>query len=150
MTPKKFSISVRIDKVTPSHVYLSVFSNMVLEKYCHEDVTRAKAGELVLTRDEFTPFLNHIRPHVITSITNDSKELDTIINDLKIYLLKFNGQIQPPYCYSNLNAAKSDAQLLDDQKLEWDNEYIGKHEASGEFRWVIFEQFLRENPLRKF
>ena len=63
---KKLSLSIRVDDINPAHVRLSVFSAMVLEEYAHDQVTRAKSGDLVLRVDEFGPFIDHIQPHIIS------------------------------------------------------------------------------------
>lgn len=63
---KKLSFSVRIDRVTPAHTYISVFSNMVCTEYDHENVTRAKCGELTFSNEEFPSWLTHVNPHIVT------------------------------------------------------------------------------------
>jgi hypothetical protein len=63
---KKFSLSVRVDSVTPAHVRLSIFSGMILEEYDHDQATRGKAGDLTLRVEEFGPFLDHVKPHIVS------------------------------------------------------------------------------------
>lgn len=63
---RKFSISVRIDSITPAHVRLSIFSAMILDEYDHKEATRARAGELCLRVDEFVPFIDQLTPHLIS------------------------------------------------------------------------------------
>lgn len=79
---KKLSFSVRIDRVTSSHTYVSIFSNMVLEEYDHEDVPRAHCGALTFTNEEVGPWINHIRPHLVLF-----KDLD-VENDYEEYIGK--------------------------------------------------------------
>ena len=62
---RKFSICLRIDKITPAHTYFSIFSAMILEEYEHRNVTRAKAGELCMRREEVVPFIEHLAPHIL-------------------------------------------------------------------------------------
>jgi hypothetical protein len=50
---------------------LSVFSNMVVVEYEHHQVTRAKAGELCLTVDEFGPFVQHTQPHIVGCVDSE-------------------------------------------------------------------------------
>jgi hypothetical protein len=62
---KKFSLCVRIDRITPAHAYLSIFSGMILAEHDHKDATRGKAGDLVLRMEELGPFLDCARPHLV-------------------------------------------------------------------------------------
>jgi len=62
----KFSLSIRVDKITPAHVYLSVFSAMVPDEYDHNQVTRGKSGDLVLRVDEVWSFLDRVKPDILT------------------------------------------------------------------------------------
>jgi hypothetical protein len=63
---RKFSLTVRIDHVTPAHVYLSLFCAMILNEYDHGQATRGKAGMITVRAEEFKPFLDHINPHLIS------------------------------------------------------------------------------------
>lgn len=61
----KFSLSYRIDSVSPSHVQLTVFSAMIADKIPHDQATRARSGSLVKRTGEFYSFVLHTRPHLI-------------------------------------------------------------------------------------
>jgi len=63
----KFSLSIRIDRETPAHVYVSVFSGMINADIDHKNATRGKAGELVMRTDEFGEFLNRVQPDILTA-----------------------------------------------------------------------------------
>lgn len=71
---RKLSYSVRIDRVSPSHIFLSVFTQMVPKEHDHVEVTRAKAGDLVLTNDEAGKFIKHTMPHIISALPDVDRE----------------------------------------------------------------------------
>lgn len=74
---RKFSISVRIEHLTPAHVTVGVFSAMVLVEYDHTQVTRGKSGTLTMRCEELQPFLKQLDPHIISrldSIASDKLE----------------------------------------------------------------------------
>ena len=72
---KKLSFSIRIDKVTPAHVYVSVFSNMIQEEYDHEQATRAKCGDLCFSVEEFSAWMGHVKPHLVLTVEAHREDL---------------------------------------------------------------------------
>jgi hypothetical protein len=75
MDGRKFSFSIRVDKINPVHIHLSVFAAMILQEYEHNEATREKAGELTLRADEFAPFLDQVQPHMVTAALSVPVEL---------------------------------------------------------------------------
>ena len=71
----KFSLTVRVDRITPAHVYLSIFCGMVLEEIPHERATRGRAGALVVGIDEFASFLDRVRPDMLTALEDVNLDL---------------------------------------------------------------------------
>jgi uncharacterized OB-fold protein len=63
----KFSLSVRIDTVTPAHITVSIFSGMIPVEYAHHKAAggRGLSGVLVLRVGEFEDFMDHIKPHLV-------------------------------------------------------------------------------------
>lgn len=76
ITPEeyKYSLGIRVDRVTPGHVYCSMFSGLICEEYEHHNATRGKAGNTVVSVREFQGFLNHHKPHVFSLLHEDLKD----------------------------------------------------------------------------
>ena len=64
--PTKLSVAVRITKTTPVHTYLSLFTNLIPVEQDHTQATRALSGDFVLRNEELQPFLDRLRPDLIT------------------------------------------------------------------------------------
>lgn len=73
----KFSLAIRIDRVTPAHVYLSIFCGMVPKDIPHARATRGKAGDLVISVKEFSSFLDRVCPDMLFT-TLDDADLDLL------------------------------------------------------------------------
>ena len=64
----KFSLVVRVDRLTPMHVYCSIFCANIPKEQEHPQATRALTGTLVLRIDEFEDFLERVRPDLILGV----------------------------------------------------------------------------------
>jgi hypothetical protein len=63
--PKKLSYSVWIKGLSPSHVQLNLYLNMIPEEQDHIQATRALAGTLTLRNEELGPFLERTQPDFV-------------------------------------------------------------------------------------
>jgi len=64
--PTKLSLSVRIDDITPRHVTISIFSNMIPVEQSHAEATRGLCGNLCMRVDELQPFLERVNPNKLS------------------------------------------------------------------------------------
>lgn len=75
MSKNKLSVSVRIDRVTPAHVYCALFCAMVPVETENAHGMRGLAGSLVLRVDEFGPFLERVRPDSLFALDDVALDL---------------------------------------------------------------------------
>lgn len=63
----RFSFGLRVTDTNPAHFRFTLFSNIVPAEHDHLNVTRANMGsEQTLRKEEFVPFLKHVKPNVLT------------------------------------------------------------------------------------
>ena len=71
MTDKKLSLSIRINRITPTHTSFQLFVNLIPQSQEHSQATRASTGnEQTLRNEEIIPFLKHIKPHLVSILPN--------------------------------------------------------------------------------
>lgn len=94
----KFSLSVRIENYTPAHTTLGIFCNLIPSEYEHSQVTRAKAGTIVLRNEEVVPLLKAMNPHIISAMSEDCfPYMETLIKPLGRYTFKKDEYLGPLY-----------------------------------------------------
>lgn len=73
---KKFSFSIKIEQITPAHVFFRMFSGLIPSEYEHiNSLDRGSMGGAIqVERNEAFPhFLMHVRPHLVF-INEDCRE----------------------------------------------------------------------------
>lgn len=61
----KFSVSVRVDAASPSHVHFSMFAGLIPAEGNPLDYTRGKMGDVCLRVEEFGPFIARLDPDFV-------------------------------------------------------------------------------------
>lgn len=76
MDDKKFSVSVKINSNSATHIFFSIYVKMIPTDGDHEKYNRAYTGcTLCMQPQEFTEFIKRLRPHVISNVTENIIQL---------------------------------------------------------------------------